>query len=155
MPSHCWEQIQAAAFNSRESQSGSRMGRERITAEDFEQDYQALREYYLMPVIVKEAELAMGMRLRAQTGPPRIQRNAPGFKALHQRVRQLERLGKHNEIYALLNQVRAWEVSPRALPPALRLNHQPGSGNLEQDDDSGELIDLSSCDDSAAIDVDT
>lgn len=37
--------------------------------------------------------------------------------------RRLDRLNAHTEIYMLLCQVRAWEISPAFVPPALQLDN--------------------------------
>ena len=64
-----------------------------------EEEYATLRRHYFEPVVVENAELAGGRRLRRQTRPPRIEGASPGFRALRVEIAALETAGERARRY--------------------------------------------------------
>ena len=115
-----------------------------------EEEYAELMRHYLEPVVVQNAELAMGQRLRRQTRPPRIQQAGPGWLELRKRVEALRKQGAHEEIHRLLLQLREWELRPPGfgglMPAALSTRKHDVS-------EVHEVIDIS--DEAVIVDVET
>lgn len=129
----------------------------RVKTEDaaaFDQeDYTGLWHHYMDPVVVKNAELAMGQRLRKQTRPARIENHGRGWAELRKQLKLLQRQQAHGDIYRLLRQLRDWEICPPGLggnvPKALRGIGGGGASSSEV----VEVIDIS--DETVIVDVDT
>lgn len=88
------------------------------------QAYLELRSYYLELVVVQGDELAMdgGRQIRRT----RLESDEPGFPEMRRKIAALEKVGDHAEIFALLHQLKQWEMHhpglacalPAALPAA-------------------------------------
>ena len=99
-----------------------------------EADYQNLRRHYFDRVVVRNVELPGGRVLREQSRPPRIEQTTPGFVKLRARVRALEKVGDHDEVYRLLRQLREWERRPPSLGGALPACMRSEAGGASNDD---------------------
>jgi hypothetical protein len=119
-----------------------------------EEEYQYLRKRYLEKRVNTNVALPhSGMRLRRQTKRAAIECNSPGYRALRDEIRQLDRAKKNQKIYCLLKQLAEWETKQGRFP-----TFNTKSSEKEKDNNEVvEVIDLSNKEerDEHVIDVDT
>jgi hypothetical protein len=119
-------------------------------------EYLALQKHYYEPVVVNNAELPGGTRLRRQIKPPRIEGDSRGFKELRKHITVLKQRDDHREIFRLLCALRQWEINPPYLGGAAH----PGNALFANEDTSDDApvvvpdtVDLT--DDTVVTNVDT
>ena len=99
-----------------------------------EEDFEELRQRYLLPRITLKSELPGGMTLRKTEKARLIDQKTPGFKKLRRAVDDLVKKNDKLEIYNLLCQVRSFEINPNRVPVIMQETNKDG--------DVTELYDL-------------
>lgn len=106
-----------------------------------EQDFEVLRQRYLLPRIQLNTELPTGMTLRRTCKPRLIDLKTPGFQRLRVRIDELTKQNDTLGVYRLLCQVRNYEIDPSRVPAVMQERNQDGDVNevfdLTQDNDDG------------------
>jgi len=105
-------------------------------------DYKALCSRYLLPRVRENEELPDGTILRRQIGQTIIDQTP--YATLKQRITDLKRSGKDEEIYLLLCELRQWEIRGGRVPDFL---------DESEASEVIELIDIAATEESEAIDV--
>lgn len=104
-----------------------------------EEDFEKLRQRYLLPRIQLRSELPSGITLRRTCKPRLIDLKTPGFQRLRIRIDELTKKNDRLEVYRLLCQVRNYEIDPSRVPTVMQEQNQDGDVNevfdLTQDND--------------------
>jgi hypothetical protein len=111
-----------------------------------EQDFEELRQRYLLPRIQLNSELPTGMTLRRTCRARLIDLKTPGFQRLRVRIDELIKKNDKLEVYRLLCQVRSYEIDPSRVPQVMQERNQDG--------DVTELFDLTQDIDDDCLNVD-
>ena len=105
-----------------------------------EEDFEQLRQRYLLPRIQLRSELPTGMTLRRTCKPRLIDLKTPGFQRLRIRIDELTKKNDRLEVYRLLCQVRDYEIDPSRVPAVMQEQNEDGDVNevfdLTQDNDN-------------------
>ena len=104
-----------------------------------EEDFEKLRQRYLLPRIQLNTELPTGMTLRRTFKPRLIDLKTPGFQRLRVRIDKLTKKNDWLAVYRLLCQVRRYEIDPSRVPAVMQETNHCGDVNevfdLTQDND--------------------
>jgi len=104
-----------------------------------ETEYQKLRQRYLEKRVRTNVELPGGRVLRTQTAAPVIEINSPGYRALRNEIKRLERQNDHTAIYTLLHRLAQWDMRRLAQFPTRQEEVGEDSSDAETTDEDEEF----------------
>eukprot|EP00984_Skeletonema_dohrnii_P028184 scaffold18079_cov104-Skeletonema_dohrnii-CCMP3373.AAC.3 len=94
-----------------------------------EEDFEKLRQRYLLPRIQLNTELPTGMTLRRTCKPRLIDLKTPGFQRLRVKIDELTKKNDWLAVYRLLCQVRSYEIDPSRVPAVMQETNHCGDVN--------------------------